>query len=86
MQHEGYAEAVEKHFNAKWPRAGLEPKFILSFRCNCAKELLEEEDEATHVELLAELEEEYEATVAKYNGRPEKICEPDEPDAAKREA
>jgi hypothetical protein len=77
---------VEKHFNAKWPRAGLEPKFILSFRCNCAKELLEEEDEATHAKLVAEWEEEHEAAVAEYNSRPEKVGEPDEPDAAKREA
>ncbi|KAJ7801294.1 hypothetical protein B0H14DRAFT_3489729 [Mycena olivaceomarginata] len=86
MQHEDYAEAVEARFNAEWPRAGLEPKFSLSFRCNCAKELLEEEDEATHAKLVAEWEEEHEAAVAEYNGRPEKVGEPDEPDAAKREA
>jgi hypothetical protein len=86
MQHPDYVEVVEQRFNEKWSDAKLEQKFALDFRCKCAKDLLAEEDEATRQELVTELEEEHEEALAKHNGRANKVSEPDEPDAEKREA
>jgi hypothetical protein len=86
MQHPDYADAMEGRFNEKWPDAKLEQKFVLNFRCKCAEELLAEEDEGTRRELAKELDEEHEEALARYHGRADKVSEPDEPDAAKREA
>jgi hypothetical protein len=86
MKHPDYVKVVEKRFNEKWHVANLEQEFALDFRCKCAKDLLAEEDEATRQELATEQEEEHQEALAKHNGRAEKVSEPDEPDAEKREA
>ncbi|KAJ7876460.1 hypothetical protein B0H14DRAFT_3436547 [Mycena olivaceomarginata] len=51
MQREEYAALVEERFNEKWPLAGLETNFALDFRCKCAKELLDEEEEECRTNL-----------------------------------
>ncbi|KAJ7871242.1 hypothetical protein B0H14DRAFT_3439694 [Mycena olivaceomarginata] len=86
MQHPDYVEVVEKHFKKKWPVANLEQKFVLDFRCKCAKDLLVEEDEVTRQELTTEQEEEHQEVLAKHNVHAEKVSEPDEHDTEKREA
>lgn len=86
MQHADYVEAVKTRFKRDWAKANMEPKYALDFRCKCARDLLAEEDEATRAKLMAELEAQHEAAMARYAARTEGIATPEEPDAAKREA
>ncbi|KAJ7895481.1 hypothetical protein B0H14DRAFT_3426085 [Mycena olivaceomarginata] len=86
MQHTDYAEAVEARFNREWPKANMETKYVLDFRCKCARDLVAEEDEATRAKLTAELEAQHEAAMAQYTARMNGAATPEEPDAAKREA
>ncbi|KAJ7797380.1 hypothetical protein B0H14DRAFT_2618994 [Mycena olivaceomarginata] len=78
MQHPDYADAVEGRFNEKWPDAKLEQ--------NARRSCLWRRTRGTRRELAKELDEEHEEALARYTGRADKVSEPDEPDAAKREA
>ncbi|KAJ7787469.1 hypothetical protein B0H14DRAFT_3505410 [Mycena olivaceomarginata] len=86
MQLEEYAGLVEERFKQKWDTAGLEARFALDFRCKCAKELLDEEDDEVRATIASALDAEHEKALAEYNGRVDAMANPDEPDAAKMEA
>jgi hypothetical protein len=86
MQHTDYTEAVEARFNREWPKANMETKYALDFRCKCARDLVAKEDEATRAKLTAELEAQHEVAMAQYTARMNGAATPEEPDAAKCEA
>jgi hypothetical protein len=86
MQQDKYAPAVEVRFQEKWPVAGLDQKFALDFRCKCAKDLLDEEEDDVRTELAEALEAEHEAAMTEYYGRAEAMSNPELPSAAKMDA
>ncbi|KAJ7820779.1 hypothetical protein B0H14DRAFT_3472082 [Mycena olivaceomarginata] len=85
-KHADYAEAVEARFIRDWPKANMEAKYALDFRCKCARDLVAEEDDTTRAKLTAELEAQHEVAMAQYTGRMNGAASPEEPDTAKREA
>lgn len=86
MQREEYAALVEERFNEKWPLAGLETNFALDFRCKCAKELLDEEEEEVRAELAEALNAEHEAAMTDYHGRADAMSSPEAPSKGRMDA
>jgi hypothetical protein len=77
MHQEEFAKKVDARFRENWDRAGLEKKFELDFRCKCAKELLEEEDEEVRDALITKLEAAHELAMEDYTKRAELLADPD---------
>ncbi|KAJ7030299.1 hypothetical protein C8F04DRAFT_1264062 [Mycena alexandri] len=76
MQQEGYTDNVEALFQERWPKAGLESKKALAFRCTLAEELLRREPQEVLEELVEQQNAEHEEAL---EDQADKIANPDAP-------
>jgi hypothetical protein len=77
MQQDGFKDGVQAAFDERWPRAGLEKKDALNFRCKIAQELLDAEEPEIRDELVEQQNTEHEQALQEYHERANSIANPD---------